>query len=182
MTQLITGNFESLHKADRALKILADEGFPTDQTSKLSVGAAQENSPPAVDHDEAPAAKSAVKGSAVGAAAGAAVGGISAAAVGPLALVATAGLGAYVGSLYGTLGQLGNDEMPGTKSEGDQPADTALTPPGMWVAVAAPTPDEQHRATQILRASGATDISQSEGTIIGGHWADFDPEAPMKPV
>ena len=73
-------------------------------------------------------------------------------------------MGAYVGSLAGTLSQTDEAEE---------------TPPvrqaGMLVAVSVPDDAHEARAVQVLRALGAHDLERSEGTIVDGDWRDFDP-------
>jgi hypothetical protein len=45
------------------------------------------------------------------------------------------------------------------------------------VAVAADDESLRERAIELLRAMGAYDIEQAEGTIRDGDWVDFDPVA-----
>ena len=92
----------------------------------------------------------------------------------------TAGLGAYVGSLYGALETM-HDELPsGTGKTGEAvTSDGQPRRAGMLVAVSAPAVAEQNAAIRIFSALGATDIDRPQGEIVGGEWLDFNPLAPL---
>lgn len=51
---------------------------------------------------------------------------------------------------------------------------------GTLIAASAPTPEQQRRVVEILRAHGATAIECTEGSIIDGLWIDYDPKAPLQ--
>jgi hypothetical protein len=92
-----------------------------------------------------------------------------------------AGVGAFGGSLIGTLNKLG-EEVPPDQEHAAEKAAEEHTPPrraGMLVAVAADAADLQDKAAEVLRAHGAMDIERSSGEIAGGDWVDFDPLTPM---
>jgi hypothetical protein len=85
-------------------------------------------------------------------------------------------LGAYTGSLAGTLSKLGDhqaaresDASPGRKS-------------GMLVALHITDAGAEEKAMQALRAHGAKDIERREGVWADGQWQDFDPVAPPAKV
>lgn len=104
--------------------------------------------------------------------AGAAVlGGLTAGAIGsiggPAIAIAAAAAGAYVGSLAGALGGLGNhDELP------------VARPGGIVISVRIANPATESRVINTLRTEGAADIEQAEGVWSQGDWVDFDPVSP----
>jgi hypothetical protein len=104
--------------------------------------------------------------------------------LGPAAAVAGAGIGAYTGSLYGALGNVG--EATGPDADATPKKAERIEPPprksGMLVAVCARASEQQASAIRILRAHGAADIERAEGTITGGQWPDFNPITPITPV
>jgi len=114
-------------------------------------------------------------GAAAGAAAGTAVGAAAALAIpglGPALALGVVALGAYTGSLAGTLAKLGDHQAaresaasPGRKG-------------GMLVAVHAVDANAEQKALDILRRNGAADIERREGVWENGEWKDFDPVAP----
>jgi uncharacterized membrane protein len=182
MHQLISGNFQHLGEAERAVRDLQQSGFAEAHTATVVVGATRGGEPTPVDNDESNATAGALSGAGVGGAVGAAVGVVSAPVLGPAAAIAAVGIGAYAGSLYGTLNRLGGDDIPDAKQTGTQLIGGTARESGMWVAVRAATAEDQRRAISILRDGGATDIEQPEGTIVDGRWTDFDPLTPLRPV
>ena len=185
MTTLITGNFQQQDEAQRALADLAGAGFAADETTTFFVN------PPGQhdrgDEDEARGTENTAAGSAsgaaVGGAVGVAVGLVTLPVLGPGAAVAAAGVGAYAGSLYGALANTGDKNNPETQAAREEPRRSE--PPrksGMLVAVSAPASAQQDTAIRILRAHGATDIERTEGTIVAGDWADFNPLTLLRPV
>jgi hypothetical protein len=177
MSIIVAGRFESAEKADRAMHEFVDSGYQQSDASTFFVN-------PPGQHDQLPtggdqvadanAAKAHV-GAATGAAAGTAVGAAAALAVpglGPVLALGVVALGAYTGSLAGTLAKLGNhqdaresDASPGRKG-------------GMLVAVHAVDATAEQKALDILRRHGAADIERTEGVWQDGEWKDFDPVAP----
>lgn len=183
MSLLISGNFQSSDDAEQAVRNLKASGFASDQTTTLVVGNSDSDQSTPVDHDGATAAGGAAKGATMGAAAGATVGVITAPLLGPAAAVAALGIGAYAGSLYGTLSRLGSEDIPDqADDEAPSGSDDTVRASGMWVAVSTPTAEAQQRAIGILRNAGATDIERAEGSISNGRWTDFDPESRLRPV
>ena len=185
MTTIINGNFQQQDKAQQAVAELVSAGFAADQTATFFVNPPGQHDryPIGGDEDESPGTEDApggaVSGAAIGGAVGIAVGLATAPVLGPGAAVAGAGAGAYVGSLYGTLGKIDDTHQPaaGGVRHSDAPRKS-----GMLVAVSAPDLAQQDSALRILRAHGATDSEQTEGTIVAGNWIDFDPLTPVKPV
>ena len=48
----------------------------------------------------------------------------------------------------------------------------------MLVAVALAQGSQESDAARIFRDLGAADIERAEGTLVDGHWTDFDPLQP----
>lgn len=189
MTTIITGNFKQQTDAQQALSDLAGAGFSADQATTFYVNPPGQHDlyPIGGDAAESPDLKDAGSGAASGATVGGAIGvavGLAALPVlGPGAAVVAAGVGAYAGSLYGALGNMGDAHSPDTPGVHNQvPHSDAPRKSGMLVAVSAPACTQQDTAIRILRALGATDIERPEGTIVAGKWTDFNPLAPLKPV
>jgi hypothetical protein len=177
MSIIVAGRFESAQPAEDAVRELAEKGFKRSEASTFFVN-------PPGQHDQTPiggdqkadanAAKAHV-GAAAGAAAGSAAGAAAALAVpgiGPVLALGVVALGAYTGSLAGTLAKLGDhkaaresDASPGRKG-------------GMMVAVRADDPHNDALAIEVLRRHGASDIERREGIWQDGQWKDFDPVAP----
>jgi hypothetical protein len=57
----------------------------------------------------------------------------------------------------------------------DTDDDKAPRKSGMLVAVGAATSSEQASTITVLRAQGASDMEQAQGSIDQGLWNDFDP-------
>ena len=189
MTTLITGNFKQQSDAKQAMADLAGAGFATDQMTTFYVNPPGQHDLRPLGGDEENSAGTAHAGA--GAAGGAAAGGVIGAVVGlttlpllgPGAAVAAAGVGAYVGSLYGALGKMDEDDDPETiAANAALSRSQPLRHSGMLVAVSAPASTQQATAIRILRSLGATDIDQPEGAIVAGEWPDFNPLTPLRLV
>jgi len=100
----------------------------------------------------------------LGLGAGGVIGGAAGAIAGPLGAITGALVGAHVGSLMGSLA--------GTDEDKDIPP---LRKSGMLVAVGVSSETEEEKAVETFRALGATCVERSEGHIVNGDWADFDP-------
>ncbi len=183
MTIIITGNFEQLPDAQKALADLAAAGIAAEQMSTFFVSPSAEpdqyfegDGPPPVDE--------AAKGGASGAAVGAAVGAVAGLATLPLlgpAAVAVAGAGAYVGSFAGAMLKVEDHNEPGAETPAEVLPDPSLRrKAGSLIAVAASAPELQRKVADILRTRGGTDIERTEGRLVGGQWTDFDPLAPLR--
>jgi hypothetical protein len=183
MTTIITGSFQQQDQAQEAIVELVRSGFSTDQTTSFFVNPPGQHDryPIGGDEDESPGtqhtAKAALSGAAVGGAVGVAVGLATLPVLGPGATIAGAGAAAYAGSLVGALGHLhdatGPDDEAATQKHKDSEAPRRKS--GMLVAVCAPTSTQQATAICVLRARGAADIEQAEGTFTAGQWSDFNP-------
>lgn len=185
MTTIITGNFQVLDRAQRAISELAGAGFAADQTTTFFVNPPGQHDlyPIGGDEDESPgtgkAAGGSAQGAAVGGAVGVAVGLATAPVLGPAAVIAATGAGAYVGALYGALEKMDDHNDP--QGAPREPRDGELSrKSGMLVAVSAPLPVQQDAAIRILRAHSATDIERTEGSIVAGEWTDFNALTPLR--
>lgn len=189
MNTIITGSFRQQAEALHAMSALAGAGFPVDRTTSFFVSPAGQHDLTPIGGDEAAspgmadAGGGAVTGAAIGGAVGVAVGLATLPVLGPGAAVAGVGVGAYVGSLYGALGN-SEDYADGAPQRGgdELPRAAPARKSGMLVAVSAPTSAQQNDAIRILRDLGATDIECSEGDIVAGAWSDFNPLAPLRLV
>ena len=187
METIVAGRFETLEKAEAAVRELIAAGFhrddasaffvnPSGQHAQFPIGGDQYANPEA-GHAASGAIAGAVTGGAVGLAAAMAVPGVNVA-----ILLGIVGVGAYTGSLAGTLAKLSG----GKSKEVSPPA--GERPSGMLVAVRVlggvkPTAGEgsgaEEIAIRILRETGAKDIERATGTWKDGEWKDFDPVAPV---
>jgi hypothetical protein len=195
METIVAGRFETLERAEAAVCELIAAGFrhddasafcvnPPGQHAKLPLGG-DEYADPEAGRAGSGAIAGAVAGGAVGLAAAMAVPGVNVA-----ILLGVVGVGAYTGSLAGTLAKL----SAGRAKEVLPP--TPERPAGVLVAVrvlargenAAPEdvgakyPSAEEIAIQILREAGAGDIERATGTWQDGEWKDFDPVAPVQLV
>lgn len=189
MTTIISGNFQQQTDAQQALSDLAGAGFMAGQTATFYVNPPGQHDLYPIGGDAAESAGleqaggGAAFGAGVGGAIGVAVGLATLPVLGPGAAAVAAGVGAYAGSLYGALGNMSDTPAPKTADIHPQVA-RSDTPrkSGMLVAVSAAASAQQDTAIRILRACGATDIERPDGTIVAGHWTDFNPLTPLNLV
>jgi len=195
METIVAGRFETLEKAEAAVGELIAAGFrhddasaffvnPPGQHAKLPLGG-DEYADPEAGRAASGAVAGAVAGGAVGLAAAMAVPGVNVA-----ILLGVVGVGAYTGSLAGTLAKLSagrpREALPSTPER----------PAGVLVAVRvfargenatpevvdAKYPSAEEIAIRTLREAGAKDIERATGTWQDGEWKDFDPVAPVQLV
>lgn len=167
MTVIIAGYFAQQDEVKQAIAALQRAGAPPNQISSFYVNPAGQHDlfPIGGDRDESPGAEDSDKGAAAGLGAGGVIGGAAGgAAAGPLGAITGALVGAHIGSLMGSLS--------GTDEEKNIPP---LRKSGMLVAVAVTSEDEEEKAIDTFRALGASCVERSEGQIVNGDWADFDP-------
>jgi len=181
MATIVAGRFETAEQAEHTIQQLSQRGFRRDDTSSFFVN-------PPGQHDQFPIggdqmadanASKAHVGAAAGAAAGTAVGAVAALAVpglGPALALGVVALGAYTGSLAGTLAKLGDHDAA---RESDA---SAGRPAGVLVAVHVGNEEGERVAMEVLRANGAEDIERKDGVWENGEWKDFDPVAPPNRV
>jgi len=194
MSHIVAGRFQLQDQAREAMAALTGAGFTRERVTSFYVNPPGQHSLFNVggDADNSPGAHQAPHGSLVGAGAGGAVGALGAATalaalpfVGPAAAVVAVGVatgvGAYAGSLVGTLSSLGEPVEAGTRDAAEKAEHEAspLRRAGMMVAVAIEGEPAEDDAIRVLRSQGAVDIERSEGTIADGHWVDFDPLRPV---
>lgn len=193
MSTIINGNFQDFNAAKRAVSDLLNTGFTDAQTSCFSVTIpghdadtyTSEGTVVALDTAAkvAPeAADGALSGAAVGGALGVAVALAALPILGPMVAAAALGVGAYGGSLYGTLGSL---EAADGKALEKQDAVSARRnaqhrQSGTLVAVVADDEVQQDTARRILHSHGAHDIELREGSLDMGVWTDFNPRLPLQ--
>ena len=177
MTTIIAGRFELQDQADAAAAALARAGFASEQISIFYNSPAGQHDQTAIggDRDQSPGAENTGVGNAAGivtgGAIGAAVGAVTAPLTGPIGAVTGALVGGHIGQLVGA--------MNATKDDGSGSDENRIPvrQAGMMVAVAVGD-GMQDRALDALRSAGAADLEVSEGNIVGGDWADFDPVRP----
>ena len=117
------------------------------------------------------AGRGAARGASLGAVIGAAAGVAATPLAGPLSPGIGAVLGAYAGSLAGALqGVSGPASFPGSS-----PPSGVLVHGGPIVAIQ--IADEGEHVVDLLLQSGAIGIVRCDGTIVGGEWMDYDPDA-----
>lgn len=200
METIVAGRFETLDEAEAAVRQLIAAGFRRDDANAFAVNPPGQHARLALGGDEYadPEARGAGSGAIAGAMAGGAIGLAAAMAVPGVnvaILLGVVGVGAYTGSLAGTLAKLNTDSP-----EGALPP-TPERPAGMLVAVrvltgvdkigvenptrrtpTSQTPSAEDIAIRILREAGAQDIEHAKGTWQDGEWKDFDPVAPVQLV
>jgi hypothetical protein len=168
MSTIIAGRYAELAQANHAVESLAESGFPADRIASFFVTPAGQHDMHGQGHDLDDSAG-----------AGVVVGLAAAPFLGPAGPIAGAAVGAYVGSLHGTLNQLdeGKQDEPGPGDDTAEPKyEPAPRKSGFVVAVA--TEGNDARAVDVLDATGAVEVERASGTIANGKWDDFDPVAP----
>jgi len=168
MERIIAGRFRNKQSADAVAAILTQYVNPNDICvfkSPKPVPAEQPARPQekVVPHDTTEVSKSTV-GTAL--AAGAAAGVIGALG-GPVIALVAASTGAYLGSLVGTLGAMG-----------EHPQDAVTFAPrqeGVILGVHIIDPQLEAHVVETLRSEGAADVEQAMGEWRDGKWQDFDP-------
>jgi hypothetical protein len=175
MTRIIAGRYEQQSHAQNAIDEILRAGFSEDQVSSFFLTPAGQHGtyPLGGDHDKSPGAENTAPGRtagmATGGAVGAAVGALTTPLTGPLGAVTGAFVGAHIGSVAGSLSNMEDDGEAAAHHQ------VPVRHAGMLVAVGVPDENAEERAIDALRATGAFDIEYSEGTIVNGDWADFDP-------
>ncbi len=170
MERIIAGRFATKGAADAAAATMA--GYV--QSSDICIF---HNNPPGQhdtfavggDEDEDPGARHADGSSASTAAGAALTGGLVGALAGPVGAIAGAAVGAYAGSVVGAMQGLGDDDRPGSAP--------LRRPGGIILAVRIADEARENRIVDALRAEGAADIEEAEGSWTEGDWVDFDPVA-----
>lgn len=170
MTTIIAGRFAQQDEVQRAIAALQQAGAPAECITSFYVNPPGQHDlyPIGGDRDESPGSEDSDKGSAAGIGVGGAVGGAAGLATapvtGPLGAITGALVGGHIGSLIGSLSQ--------TDEAGEAPH---ARQSGMLVAVSVTSDEEEKRAIDTLRSVGGTGLERSQGQIVNGEWADFDP-------
>ena len=173
MPNIVAAQFDDFNVVDATLSSLSADGFASTSVDTYFLNAAGQHArfPIGGDQDEDPEAhgaeKGALAGAALGGAAGAALGLIAAPLAGAAAAAGAIAAGVYAGSLAGAVHTLGKGHTALHP--------TVSRPAGVVIAVNAPTPPEQERATAIFRRHGAHAIEEADGIWKNGSWQDFDP-------
>jgi hypothetical protein len=186
MAKLVVGRFENINGVERALAVLPRAGFAREEFGTFYVA-------PPGQHQLYPIGGDAhsdqgARDAGAGAAAGVAMGGATGLAVGALAaavlpfipiagVLATAGIGAYAGSLMGALSKTRDaDESEAT------PEHPVEQPGGPRVAVRVDRPGTESLAIEVLERVGAKEIAHGEGEWHARLWQDYDPRVPPERV
>ncbi|WP_296951950.1 hypothetical protein [uncultured Massilia sp.] len=176
MSTIIAGHFQLQDDVDQARRALADAGFQSERISGfyLSQPGQHDMTPIGGDHITSPGAKESPEGVAQGVGAGAAIGAVAGAATAPLTGPIGPVVGGLVGAHVGSLFSFTKMKDAGEREEGGR-APVENRHAGMLVAVAFDDPAQEHRAVEVLRGLGATQLERAQGNIVDGDWADFDP-------
>ncbi len=178
MSTIVAGHFQLQDQIEHARNELMRAGFPEDRISSFFLNQPGQHDLTIIggDREKSPGAEESTLGVAEGAAAGgvvgAAIGAATAMVTGPVGPIVGGLVGAHVGSLY-TLAKMkeaGQGEDGGTGENLHEPRK-----PGMLVAVAFDTPEDEQRALDVLHRLGSDHIERAHGTIRDGDWTDFDP-------
>jgi hypothetical protein len=178
MTRIIAGRFEQQSQVQEAIAEILRAGFSEDQVSTFYLTPAGQHGtyPLGGDHNKSPGAENTAPGRtagmATGGAVGAAVGALTTPLTGPLGAVTGAFVGAHIGSVAGSLSNMEDDGEEAARHH------VPVRHAGMMVAVSVPDANAEDRVIDALRGMGAADIECTEGTIVNGDWADFDPASP----
>lgn len=179
METIVAGRFETFEQANKAAEHLVAAGFRDEDASAFFVNPPGQHAQFPVGGDQYADAHATVAGSGAvaGAVAGGAAAGLAAAMAVPGLNVAVVlgviGVGAYTGSLAGTLARLGPRKPP------EESQASPGRPAGVLVAVRTLSEEAEEIAVDVLRREGAIDIEHAKGVWQDGEWKDFDPLAPV---
>jgi len=184
---IVAGRFETFEQAARAVRHLLADGFHREDASAFFVNPAGQHAQLPVGGDQYADAEAgaagpsniagAVAGGAAGLAAAMAVPGLNVA-----LLLGVIGVGAYTGSLAGTLAKLGAGKSAGMRKPNEEPEASPGRPAGVLVPVRVLSEGAEGVAIETLRQAGAVDIEHAKGVWQDGEWKDFDPVAPIQLV
>lgn len=183
MSLIVAARFEGFEAAKAAASRLATSGFPDWDIHTFYVNPAGEHGrfPYGGDRRSDPDSGRADMGAYLGAGGVGAVFAVFAGFVAAelsdsiAAILAAAGVGAYLGSLFGALWVTGH----GTTQHGhfNPDAHAEIRQAGVMVAVRT-RPQREILACRILREAGGADVEHANGRWRNNHWEDFDPLAP----
>lgn len=189
MTLIVAARFQTFDQATVAAQKLFAEGFTEDDVHTFYINSAGEHGrfPLGGDRVADPDAKGGHLGAMAGASAlglvFALLGGLIAARMAApiLIVIASAGVGAYLGALAGALWIVGRDKRKRQAAPGVPEMHPAVRAAGVMLALHVPVGKEA-LARQVLRESGGRDIERAQGRWLNGKWEDFDPLTPPKHV
>jgi hypothetical protein len=177
MSNIIAGRFQTQDEVVAAIDELEHIGIARNAISSFYVNPAGQHDLYAIggDQDKSQGAKETGKGVVEGASTGGVVGVAAGAAAlpvtGPIAPVVGGLVGGYIGSLVGSMHATKERFAPEEGGENREVPRKA----GMMVAVATESLQQEHDVLALLKSIHADAIEHSNGTIVDGDWADFDP-------
>ncbi|MNU32588.1 hypothetical protein D3C71_211330 [compost metagenome] len=183
MSLIVAARFEGFEAAQDAARRLATSGFPDWDIHTFYVNPAGEHGrfPFGGDRRSDPDSGRADMGAYLGAGGVGAVFAVFAGFVASelsdsiAAILAAAGVGAYLGSLFGALWVTGHGATQHGHFNPDAHAE--IRQAGVMVAVRT-RPQREMLACRILRDAGGSDVEHANGRWRNNHWEDFDPLAP----
>ncbi|WP_088140612.1 hypothetical protein [Achromobacter xylosoxidans] len=186
MSLIVAARFDTFDHAAEAARKLCAEGFTEDDIHTFYINTAGEHArfPIGGDRVADPDAKGGHFGAVAGASAlglvFALLGGLIAARVGAsvLIVIASAGVGAYLGALAGALWVVGRGRRTPQATTETHPA---VRQAGVMLALHV-APDRDALARTVLKQAGGKDIERAQGRWLKGKWEDFDPLTPPRHV
>lgn len=183
MSLIVAARFESFDAAQSAVQRLVHAGFPEWDVHIFYVNSAGGHARYAYggdrrsDPDSGRADLGAVCGAAGVGAVFALMGGYLMTIVSDSTAVvlAAAGVGAYLGSLFGALWVTGHGAMERGKLNPEAHAE--VRPAGVMLALRT-RPQHETQACALLREAGGTDVEHANGHWRNSRWEDFDPLIP----
>ncbi|KDB62880.1 hypothetical protein AZ16_0337 [Bordetella bronchiseptica B18-5 (C3)] len=183
MSLIVAARFDTFPDVENAAQRLFSEGFTKQDVHVFYVNSAGEHSRYAYggdrrsDPDSGRADMGAILGAALFGLAFAIAGGFIVAGLNEstIAMLAAAGVGAYIGSLFGALWVTGHlARKRGEAAPVDHPE---VRPAGLLLALHTDLTRET-LACQVLRAANGHDVEHAEGVWRDNRWQDFDPLKP----
>lgn len=185
MSLIVAARFQTFDQAELAARSLFAHGFSEDDVHTFYVNTAGEHDryPLGGDRVADPDSQGAQWGAVIGAACIGLVFAVVCGAVawrisgsGP-AIIAAAGVGAYIGSLWGALWVVGRHSRRRINAPSPIDAPPEVRPAGVLLALHI-TRDREDEACGLLRDAGGKQIERAHGRWQGGKWQDFDPLEP----
>lgn len=182
MSLIVAARFDTFDAAQNAATALMNAGVAEDDLHTFFVNPAgfHDRYPLGGDSAADPDSKGAPFGAIGGAAAlgivGAVVGGILAAsfAESPWLIIPGAGVGAYIGSLAGSVRMLGRPKPRRSIEEATENHRHEGRKSGVVLAVHTAREHEK-RIASLLREAGGVEVERAQGRWRNGKWEDFDP-------